>query len=874
MGKFKLFYSLQFITKWKEHYIDYISLNQMIEGVICEFNEISLIKIQNHCLSSFSFKSKDKKNEVSTNEVDDVMNKVKGLKELNEFLSADKGYVIHQMINSLDREIKKVHLHYLNIELELFRTVKQLLIQKKQYSILSLYQLYLESISLKSILDDTTEIMQFLDSNMKCLKRICDKIDKHLTPLFNKGSIALKYLRTKLELPNSDLSYILQYKIIDEISAIIDHLVRKIIKYSTCAYYIEDENKRNNSEILIDGLDSNYSERLNYSKNNDVIINKISYSLEKNQSVSVFHSKDKRKQLDSQLAKIICEINNMLSEINDKPHQFRIKYKNYPITIRYGFKAINYSNLSSGTQLEEDTGQLTHINSLMDEELIIKKFITPTAFKEYILYWKNGYSKHNNQNLILILVHILLSTWVYVISVFNPFYCENLSQLRFFLKTFAFLHFGKIASNFIFGYYLYYKNMFKITVFCSCVLFLIGQNLYAIKQIFTTEISSEFHNILLYISKFIIGIGCGKLLNRKYMITYCSRPLLKETLAKYKLFHNIGLIMGFIVIGFAYLLFDKKRIMYYLNIFSAFFIIVFLVIFLIYFTNPSHYLFSIEREDIETLLSRTLSISKRKTITKEEGKRVQLANNVIHISTKYFNYGNQNIVQDIIQQLVTRQKIKFSYLKKSFCALIFLIFFNSFLPIYSILLFVVFPSKQKKGVFMTLFCFLCSFSYLIHYFFFVRFNCKSSQKWVILVAQVYQVIFGCMIGLIHHDTDVFYCFAILIAFLMILCRCLIEKEIDKLLKKIVPQNFNLFSFNSSLYLTLLESVSIIIASFTIYLVTDWKFTNDNLMDWTELLISIAIVSYPFILSLIITIISYKYLEPKAIAKIYKKNVYQ
>ena len=63
--------------------------------------------------------------------------------------------------------------------------------------------------------------------NLKCLLKILDKFDKKILGSKNKDEyIKNNYIISKLEDQNSDILYLINFKMLDEVNAIVEDLIK------------------------------------------------------------------------------------------------------------------------------------------------------------------------------------------------------------------------------------------------------------------------------------------------------------------------------------------------------------------------------------------------------------------------------------------------------------------------------------------------------------------------------------------------------------------------------------------------------------------------------------------------------------------------
>ncbi len=88
--------------------------------------------------------------------------------------------------------------------------------------------------------------------------------------------------------------------------------------------------------------------------------------------------------------------------------KIRLKYYNLSVFIRYEYSESNIQN----------ENEKVFINSLMDEENVIRYFIDKFVYKEYINKKKNKLSKGNRANINLILIKFFIYQIIFCTSLF------------------------------------------------------------------------------------------------------------------------------------------------------------------------------------------------------------------------------------------------------------------------------------------------------------------------------------------------------------------------------------------------------------------------------------------------------------------------
>lgn len=151
---------------------------------------------------------------------------------------------LNSFLQAVDVEIKKVFRSYLNKERELYLMTNSHLHIRNNYENFNCEHLIKELNELVKISVFILKLENFVNLNLIGLRKILKKFDKKFDRVF--GKISLKYLVKKLEGNNSDLLYILQFKMIDESSSILDDLLMEIESRFTEAFKILKSHKNKN----------------------------------------------------------------------------------------------------------------------------------------------------------------------------------------------------------------------------------------------------------------------------------------------------------------------------------------------------------------------------------------------------------------------------------------------------------------------------------------------------------------------------------------------------------------------------------------------------------------------------------------------------
>ena len=456
MGKYgKKFRKIQ-IVEWKEKYLNYKEYKQKIKVLVNEKNNKEYLSMNDN----------EKEKKIS-------------------------GWTF-QFEDSLDKDIKKVYIFFSNKERTLYKKINKLLHMKEEYGNFELGD-YLEQYKeLNDLSILSLNISEFIYYNLKAVMKILKKYDKKIIgPEFKNLHIKMNYIQAKLEEQNSDILYLIKFKMIDEINLISETLIHSL----------KEQFKLN-------------KDKLNINSQNDLENKLIDEVPEIGQAETLI------KQNHETIKKNIKKIDKVSAKITT----LFLPWKNY---------------LRISSDLSSKLLQITKENS-MNESLntLVKRSIAETI----------NFSKESKYNVLIILSHGFLYMFSY--SAIIPAYASIFLRIDDDLKDnprrlfnywgllMMMTPIGSLISNF------YETSIFrkstKKPIIISCFGLMTGNILYA----FTKNINCLY---LLFVCRFIIGLFNLRTHNKMYLLNF----LLKKDISFYlTIFHTlsmVGLGFGFLV---------------------------------------------------------------------------------------------------------------------------------------------------------------------------------------------------------------------------------------------------------------------------------------------------------------------------------------
>lgn len=491
MVKFgKEYRSLQ-LDEWKKYYLDYKILKRKIK-------EMKKVLIKD--LKIYDYKKRPSL--LETPLLPDESNE-KG--RANHIYKAKNGQYLKEFIELLLKEFKKSYNFFIDIEKVLIKKINTHLYTQTSYSTYSLLELSKEMKSLSLTVYLAKSLNAFINDIMTAIKKILKKFDKNFSHIY--GLITPHIILQLLSKENSEFDYILEFKIIDEISIIAESSTKELYKYFS-------QNNDDNNEYRV-AFTEKYNETLKYIKEIDELI------------------------------------------------YFKSQYKDWVdyVSGKSGVKSTKY--------LENDIFNPILSASYYKDNLLDKFLSTNEAFNE-IKKIKKLIHPVNMRNIILILTQVFfyntLLTCIFPVLYFYLYICgiENDDEIEefWFLNILTFLDVGSIYLAQFLSIFFFYDcvsiKKIKFSYILSYYFILSGSIIYIIsifsgyrtqreEEIEGKEINVGHYKVralLLGISRFLIGLGSNPMLGKKYITLYTPKYYLPLISKVYLIIEQLGLILG------------------------------------------------------------------------------------------------------------------------------------------------------------------------------------------------------------------------------------------------------------------------------------------------------------------------------------------
>ena len=478
----KLYRELQ-LEEFKGNYIDYKKLKQKIKI------------IQNSLPESGS---NDISMRMTTNQNKKLITTISSSFDENDIQDNDKYQaLVNEFTNLLNEEFQKCYKFFKSVRKKLHIKLNNHLYTQTNYTTYNLEQFLEEINNIRNTIYLSKCLNEFINDNMNELKKILKKFDKKFSIYF--GNIGPKYILENLSNENSDMEYLLQFKIIDEASIICES---NLILLNECF-----------KEFCI---------------NNQNI---------PNEKINEFELK-------------LNSINKFMKDI-DEIIYFRIQYKEWFYFLKKNVKIISKSNLFKNLMFNPILFSAYHKDDLMN------KFLARRDQIKDIEKIQIKMTSSNKINITLIIIHNFFYNTL--ISGIYPLLFELMGET----KEESFIPYSLliIASTYFFSYFSimfhhYFGNRnIKCAYVVSYLLFMLGSASYIFS--YQKNEDNQFNSILfkssmigfLAFSRIIIGLGATPTVGKNYILNYSSKYFLPYISKIYVFFsilgHSFGPLIGF-----------------------------------------------------------------------------------------------------------------------------------------------------------------------------------------------------------------------------------------------------------------------------------------------------------------------------------------
>ena len=626
---------------------------------------------------------------------------------------------INNFISLLDKEINKIHIFFTTKEKDLFEMINSQIVKTKN---LKRNKENFDEKKLLKIIDSleyisnlSKELINYVYLNIKALKRILYLFDTQLND--KTESFSYLYLKRYLSKQNSELTYILTFKILDETCLATESLLldlKNIIisqknfngpsneKIKTDFYDYERNILNNISEINIirDKIFSNLTEWQNYLNVSLKLPSSANKSIFKNTSFTgdsipkeIKKSNSNFENYEKNLKNDENEKDKINNDKNNNDYKFKLnhsiikelekvsknkEFENEKINI------ITDMSESSENEIEKEDISFINNNNLLPIENSSKDQNNRKSFPRISIGFslfdpsetfsfkpRKSYSKNSKKNFILLLP--LSGFYSYSYSIIIPkiifliYNEEKLNEIYFYALAISIPSFGNLISKIYIPKLSekHYKRtliMSLFFIFICYILLIIGFN--------------ERNIIYILIGRFILGLSYLKQLSKSYVDNYVPITNQIKSNHYYTLSTSIGFLFGFCInvinisdeikINLFYEISGNNLIIFISEI--IFLIMVFLA--LIFFKEPYKENFDEFNDNAKIQpSSKEITINKKEKLISENSEKENI-NNINNI--------NDSELSELDSYVSNIEKTKKFYFKKLYTILLVLLIANQY----------------------------------------------------------------------------------------------------------------------------------------------------------------------------------------------------
>ena len=803
MAKFgKKFRKIQ-VRDWKEKYFNYKKFKQQIKKYISDDN---------------SSKDETPIDQIEKNEKRDT-----------------------EFTDELDKETKRVYVFFTNKEKKLYKDINKYLHQKEDYPEFDLSEYMVHFNQLYELSKYNFNLSIFVYYNLKAVIKILKKYDKKIIGKDKESQISFNYIQTKLEQQNSDLLYLFRFKMIDEVNAIMESLVKYLRE---C---LKDNKKKFKEEENQDTININSDD-----DNNGKLLNKnLTYN-------EVYNN------VEQQYKKIKKNIQNIdLIAMN---------------TIKLFSPWKKFLRISSdvSSRLMQMNKEFSFSESMGDEN---KRF---SRSRSMSIVENISFSRQNKYNIYLTLSHGLFYSFAF--SIIIPTYVgyiETFKVDKFYYGLLMMM--APLGALIGFSYETkFFKRSTKIPYIISLFELIIGNFLYA----FAKKVNIF---ALLFIGRFFVGLSNLRTHNKMYILNYLSR---KDTNFYLTLFHGAS-ILGFFI-GFGVNIFYNKSPSSSSNMdsilndktFGAFIVIFFSIVFLfiiifLYSEGKSKKFNKLSVSTVKRVEPTQKAESLIPPEEKDNAPQVDVQKDSIMLENideelENFNRKNKfddtNLVTISINEITNQEKDNLKSLKKSFYVYMVIIFTTKFINESIIIYFGINLLKIDKNIlneFPWIHAFVLSISYLmvvlLELILSRKIECTRDKAFLMIILSLNLLNIVVLIYIAQQNSIIL----ILTSSLAIILPNLIQKTSSHYFFNIIPNHYILCGIQGNVLINIISTIGRI-SSCVLFLLYEKNEEKKIVIEYFDIFYY-SIMTLFSLISLLLYYIFYSDIRVKAISRIIQSH---
>ena len=682
---------------------------------------------------------------------------------------------------------------------------------KDYYEKLDLFAFVNEFKKLKETSELSLKLSNFIYYNLNAVLKILKKFDKKIiTQKYKDYKIRFNYIQTKIEEQNSDILYLIKFKMIDEVNVILENLINDLMK----------EFKSNKDILEEDNQEKNDAENKLIEEVPDI----------KDATKIIKDSYDSIKDNIQKIDKISANVQTIFIEWKD--------FLKLSTDINSKFLQINRESSVKESRVSERTQSIAQVM---------------------------GFSKVSKHNIYIILTHGFL--YMFSFSVIIPtsyLYLYNFNHKKNLIYWAILMVMAPLGTlfNYLYEAFLFKKST-KTPLIFSCIGLIVGNLLYAISGKANVK-------ALTCVGRFICGLFNLRTHNKMYIINFLTKKDVSFYLTMFHTASILGLGFGFLInVGLLHIELDNQFFNKYTigSIISIAFSFVLLIISIILFTEAHSSKFSITSMQMfgEGIMGDDDNINETDFAVRKQTMALKDIDTQLGSFNRENRFDDTNLVSKSVSELAMREEGQLHYLLKDFIVYLLIIFTTKFVNesiiINSFIIYVDESGKTNDTTYLWIISLILGGSSLL----ILLVELSLSRKYKFITERALIIILLVILLIINILLIIFVTRSTAIYILVGLdniVTSITEKYVAHLFLYIMPENYIICKINGNVFINIFSMISRIICCILILL--------SDLQSMYKYIICIPMISLCFISTLLYAIF-FKEIRVKAINRILKSN---
>ena len=712
---------------------------------------------------------------------------------------------------NISKDVKKAYIFYTNKERALYKNINESLHAKDYYEKLDLFAFVNEFKKLKETSELSLKLSNFIYYNLNAVLKILKKFDKKIiTQKYKDYKIRFNYIQTKIEEQNSDILYLIKFKMIDEVNVILENLINDLMK----------EFKSNKDILEEDNQEKNDAENKLIEEVPDI----------KDATKIIKDSYDSIKDNIQKIDKISANVQTIFIEWKD--------FLKLSTDINSKFLQINRESSVKESRVSERTQSIAQVM---------------------------GFSKVSKHNIYIILAHGFL--YMFSFSVIIPtsyLYLYNFNHKKNLIYWAILMVMAPLGTlfNYLYEAFLFKKST-KTPLIFSCIGLIVGNLLYAISGKVNVK-------ALTCVGRFICGLFNLRTHNKMYIINFLTKKDVSFYLTMFHTASILGLGFGFLInVGLLHIELDNQFFNKYTigSIISIAFSFVLLIISIILFTEAHSSKFSITSMQMfgEGIMGDDDNINETDFAVRKQTMALKDIDTQLGSFNRENRFDDTNLVSKSVSELAMREEGQLHYLLKDFIVYLLIIFTTKFVNesiiINSFIIYVDESGKTNDTTYLWIISLILGGSSLL----ILLVELSLSRKYKFITERALIIILLVILLIINILLIIFVTRSTAIYILVGLdniVTSITEKYVAHLFLYIMPENYIICKINGNVFINIFSMISRIICCILILL--------SDLQSMYKYIICIPMISLCFISTLLYAIF-FKEIRVKAINRILKSN---